>query len=180
DPLNSTLPYPYKDNGKKLGSSGCGACASLMIVRNMTKYEPKLESYVAKLVEIGARAEYGTDIDVVAKYLHEEYKLNYSYTKDVEKLKKHLKAGNMAIAHVGKNKYFARAGHFVVIAGIVKDKDKNERAVILDPTFAKKKYDAQKRVDMGIEYSDDGIVTAPFETVLADCKCEYFTLFEAE
>jgi len=78
------------------------------------------------------------------------------------------------------NKYFARSGHFVVVAGIVKDEEENERAVILDPTFAKAKYDVQRRVDMGIAYSDDGIVTAPFETLLADCKDEYFTLFTAE
>ena len=180
DPLNSTIPYPYKDNGKTIGSSGCGVCSSLMIIRNMTTFEPKLESYTEALIEKGARAPYGSNIYVIADYLKDEYKLHHSYTKDVEKLKAHLKNGNMAIAHVGVNKYFARSGHFVVVAGIVKDEEENERAVILDPTFAKAKYDVQRRVDMGIAYSDDGIVTAPFETLLADCKDEYFTLFTAE
>ncbi len=180
DPLNRTIPYPYKDNGKTLGSSGCGVCSSLMIILNMTKEEPKLESYTEKLIEIGARAPYGSDIYKIADYLQSEYKLKHSFTKDAEKLKEHLRDGKMAIAHVGKKKLFARSGHFVVIAGIVKDKDENERAIILDPTFAKAKYDVQRRVDAGIEYSDDGIVTAPFETVLEDCKDEYFTLFTAK
>ena len=177
DPLNRTIPYPYNDNGKTLGSSGCGVCASLMIVRNMTEFEPKLESYTEKLIEIGARAPYGSNINVISDYLHSEYKLNYKCTKDIEKLKEHLREGNMAIAHVGWNKYFAKSGHFVVVAGIVKDEEENERAIILDPSFKESKYQKQRRIDMGIEYSEDGIVTAPFETLLADCKDEYFTLF---
>lgn len=180
DKLNSTIPYPYKDNGKTIGSSGCGVCSSLMIILNMTTFEPKLESYTEALIEKGARAPYGSNINVIADYLKDEYKLKHTFTKDVDKLKQHLKDGNMAIAHVGVNKYFARSGHFVVIAGITKGEDGKERAIILDPTFAKAKYDVKRRVDMGIEYSDDGIVTAPFETVLADCKDEYFTLFTAE
>ena len=180
DPLNRTIPYPYKDNGKKLGSSGCGVCSSLMIIRNLTDYEPTLESYTEKLVEIGARASYGSDIYKISDYLKSEYKISHKYTKDIDKLKKHLEEGNMAIAHVGVNKLFAKSGHFVVVAGIVKDKDQNERAIILDPTFSKSKYSKEKRVAAGIEYSDDGIVTAPFETLLFDCKDEYFTLYTAD
>ena len=177
DPLNKTIPYPYKDNGKTLGSSGCGVCASLMIIRNMTDYDVKLESYTEKLIEIGARAPYGSNINVISDYLRSEYKLKYKCTKDIEKLKEHLREGNMAIAHVGYNKYFAKSGHFVVVAGIVKDENEEERAIILDPSFRESKYQKQRRIDMGIEYSEDGIVTAPFETLSADCKDEHFTLF---
>ena len=73
-----------------------------MIIRNMTTFEPKLESYTEALIEKGARAPYGSNIYVIADYLKDEYKLHHSYTKDVEKLKAHLKNGNMAIAHVGE------------------------------------------------------------------------------
>ncbi|MBE6719641.1 MAG: hypothetical protein E7571_03160 [Ruminococcaceae bacterium] len=180
DPLNKTIPYPYKDNGKTIGSSGCGACASLMIIRNLTDYEPTLESYVEKLIEIGARASYGNDINKISEYLNSEYNIDYTCTKSVDKLKKHLKSGGMAIAHVGSKKLFAKAGHFVVVAGIVKDEEENERAIILDPSFKPSKYQKQKRIDAGIEYSEDGIVTAPFETLLDDCKDEYFTLYTAK
>ncbi len=180
DPLNRTIPYPYNDNGKTIGSSGCGVCSSLMIIRNLTDYEPTLESYAQEIIDCGGRVSSGSDLNAISRYMKSEYHLNYSYTKSIKELKKHLKKGNMAIANVGDKKLFAKSGHFVVVAGITKDEDGNDLAIILDPSFKPSKYEAKHRVDAGIKYSKDGIVTAPFDVLLEDTRLLTFALYEAE
>lgn len=177
DENNRTIPYPYNGNGKTIGSSGCGVCSSLMVLRNTTKFEPKLAPYTRELIKAGARQSYGSDMFKIAAYLKKEYKMSYTTTKDIEVLKAHLDKGYMATAHVGTHNYFTTVtGHFVTVAGYVKGKHE-DRVVILDPGFSNKKYSEISRVEAGIDVIGDGIVTAPFETLLADCKGEYFVLF---
>ncbi len=177
DVNNRTIPYPYKDNGKTIGTSGCGVCSSLMVIRNTTKFEPKLEAYTNELIEAGARQAYGSDMFKIAEYMKKEYGFTYRATKDVNELKAHLDKGYMATAHVGTSSYFTTgSGHFVTVAGYVKGKHM-DRVVILDPGFFVRKYNELFRVQADIEIIGDGIVSAPFETLLKDCKGEYFMLF---
>ena len=178
DPLNSTIPYPYKNNDKTIGTSGCGVCSSLMIIRHMTNFTPTLESYTNELLSVGARDAYGSNIYVIAQHLRSNYNLHYSFTRDIEVLKNNLSKGNIAIANVGANKMFTGgSGHFIVVAGIYKDETGHEKAIILDPSFSPKKYNNKKRKEAGISYTSDGIVVSDFETLLSDCKNEYFTIF---
>lgn len=174
---NRNIPYPYNDNNKTIGTSGCGVCSSLMVLLNTTNYEPKLEPYTKELIKAGARESYGSNMFKIAEYLKKEYNISYKATKDVNELKAHLDKGYMATAHVGTHSYFTTGtGHFVTVAGYVKGA-REDKVIILDPGFSEKKYSELKRVEVGIDREGDGIVTAPFETLLEDCKGEYFVLF---
>ncbi|MBR6392121.1 MAG: C39 family peptidase [Eubacterium sp.] len=180
DENNRTIPYPYNGNGKTIGTSGCGVCSSLMVIRNTSKYEPKLEAYTNELLKVGARESYGSNMFKIADYMKKEYHFSYRATKDVNELKAHLDKGYMATAHVGTYSYFTTGtGHFVTVAGYVKGV-KQDRVVILDPGFSVRKYNELSRVSADIEIVGDGIVSAPFETLLKDCKGEYFMLFTPE
>ncbi|MCR5207838.1 MAG: C39 family peptidase [Eubacterium sp.] len=177
DANNRNIPYPYNGNSKTIGSSGCGVCASLMVIRNTSSYKPTVEGYTNELLKAGCRKSYGSDMLAIAEYMKGKYGFSYKTTKDVNELKRHLDKGYMATAHVGTaNLFTTTTGHFVTVAGYAKGK-KTEKVIILDPGFGVNKYSASRRVEAGIEYNSKGILTAPFDTLLADCKGEYFVLF---
>lgn len=176
---NRNIPYPYNDNGKTIGTSGCGVCSSLMVIRNTTSQSPTLEAYTKELLDAGCRKSYGSDMLAIAAYVRNNYHMSYVTTRSVEVLERHLDKGYMATVHVGKNQMFANGGHYMTVAGYIKS-DEGDRAIILDPYFSTKKYSDLRRVEAGIEYTDDYIVTAPFKTLLDDCKGEYFVLFTPE
>ncbi|MBQ7204075.1 MAG: hypothetical protein IJS03_08715 [Eubacterium sp.] len=180
DPLNKTIPYPYykENDNRTIGSSGCGVCSSLMVIRNLTNYAPTLEAYTNELLKIGAREPYGSNMFKIASYMKNKYHLNYTVTKDEQKLKAAIKSGKMAVAHVGQNRLFAvTGGHFVAVVGVVKGKGGEDMAIVLDPYFSVSKYNDKRRKEAGIRYSNNGIVTCPFSALKEDGRGEMFTIF---
>ena len=181
DPVNRLISYPYtKGDGKTIGTSGCGACAALMVIRNTSDYDTSLEAFSKEVIAAGGRVAYGSDLDKISKLMKSKYHFNYEYTSDIGKLKKNLKKGYMCVANVGASQYFSNGGHFVTIAGIVKDENGEEIAIVLDPSFRESKYNEKHRKEAGIKYSKDGIVTAPFKVIKADGKMLHYALYTPE
>ncbi|MBQ7740159.1 MAG: hypothetical protein IJT65_02850 [Eubacterium sp.] len=178
DPKNRLIPYPVNGNGRTIGSSGCGVCASLMVLRNLTNYVPTLNEYTKQVISCGGRISGGTDMLKVAEMLRVNYGLEYKTTSDINELKKHLEKGYMATAHVGKSYIFTPSGgHFVTVAGIYKTKNKTEKAIILDPASSARRYSRTEAILAGLMCSDNGVSIAPFEALEKDAKSECFILF---
>ena len=181
DPVNRLVPYEYtKGDGRTIGTSGCGVCAALMVVRNTSEYDTSLEAFTKEVIDAGGRVAVGSDLNNISKLMKSKYHFNYEYTSDIDKLKEHLKKGYMAVANVGASKYFSDGGHFVTIAGIVKDDDGEEVAIVLDPSFRESKYNVKHRKEAGLKYSKDGIVTAPFDVIKDDAKMLHYALYTPE
>ena len=176
DPKYSGIKYGHST----IGYGGCGACSSLMVVRNLTTYTTSLKTFKTELEQIGARNSSGTAIYKVAPHLKKNYGLSYTHTSDVNVLKQHLKQGEMAVVNVGARKLFTNgSGHFVAAVGVYKDSKGKEYAVILDPSYSYSKYNNSYRKGYGIK-DVDGILLAPFSAIKADAKTEYYYCFKAK
>lgn len=182
DERYKTIEYPYENNGKTIGSSGCGVCSALMVLRNTTNYYTQPVDFTNQCLATDCRLAGGSDMERIAEMMNMYYSMNYTMTDSNKLLKEHLEKGYMATAHVGIKLYFSNyGGHFVTVAGIRKGKTPNEdKAIILDPSFSLKKYDDKKRKKLGIEYTSDGLVLAPFDVLYADGKDEYYVLYTPE
>lgn len=124
------IPYSNKYYPQAtIASGGCGCCSSLMVLLNSTSYSMTLEKWANILIKNKARESSGTDMNVVADIMEEKYGFQTTNTSSIDLLKKHVKAGNKAVALVGNKGYFSTSGHFVCIAGITKD----GKAIVLDP-----------------------------------------------
>lgn len=137
-------PYPSAAHPYRYGTSGCvyisgcGVCASLMVLRNLTSKSFTTKEWTKKCISMGARAIEGTDMGVVAKYLDKNYGIRYSVTSSMDKLVAHLKKGYKAVLNItgGGKMLFSDSGHYVFAAGI----DKNGNLIILDPYWYSNKF----------------------------------------
>ena len=135
--LGASIPYPSPSHpSATVATSGCGVCASLMALMNLTKYKVSLRNWTKALINAGCRANEGTDMDAVCAYMKKKYAINYSKTSDLKKLTAWLKKGYGAIANVGAKGYFSSAGHFVYVAGI----NKKGKVIVLDPYYYSDKW----------------------------------------
>lgn len=129
--LGKSIPYPSSAHPKAtIATSGCGVCASLMVLLNSTNYKIELKQWKDKVVACGGRVAEGTDMAKVASMMTSNYGFSVEWTRDINKLKEHLKKGYKAVLHVGQKGYFSSSGHFVCAYSI-----KNGKAIILDPYY---------------------------------------------
>ena len=135
--LGASIPYPSPTHpSATVATSGCGVCASLMALMNLTKYKVSLKNWTKALRDAGCRANEGTDMDAVCAYMKKKYGIAYTKTTDIDKLVAWMKKGYGAIANVGAKGYFSSDGHFVYVAGI----EKNGKLIILDPYYYSDKW----------------------------------------
>lgn len=124
--------HPYKyGTGGCIYTSGCGVCASLMVLHNFGFTSLDTVAWTQKCLLMGARSADGTNMDKVAAYLEKHYSIVSKRAKTVADLKNHLKAGGKAIVCVsgGGKKLFSNGGHYIYIGGL----DKSGNLIVLDP-----------------------------------------------
>ena len=112
-----SIRYPSKSHPYKYGTSGCiytsgcGVCASLMVLHNFGFTGLDTAAWTQKCLVMGARSAEGTDMDTISAYLEKYYGILSKRAKTVEELKKHLKS------------------HYIYIGGL----DKSGNMIVLDP-----------------------------------------------
>ena len=75
-------PHPYKyGTSGCIYTSGCGVCASLMVLHNFGFTGLDTAAWTQKCLLMGARSADGTDMDTVAVYLEKHYSC-LLYTSD--------------------------------------------------------------------------------------------------
>ena len=132
-----SIRYPSKSHPYKYGTggciytSGCGVCASLMVLHNFGFTSLDTVAWTQKCLLMGARSADGTDMDKVAAYLEKHYSIVSKRVKTATELKKHLKSGGKAIVCVsgGGKQLFSNGGHYVYVGGL----DKAGNLIVLDP-----------------------------------------------
>lgn len=133
----ANVPYPAPGYDKAtVKSGGCGVCCASMIVENLTEHKNGPKTMASYAIVKRARVSGGTDMNVLAKALRQDYDLHFTTTNNESILLDHLKKGGMAIANVGGNRsgyvgVFSDGGHYVVIAGLTDD----GRVIVLDPGY---------------------------------------------
>ncbi len=143
---SKTHPYKYGTSGC-IYTSGCGVCASLMVLHNFGFTGLDTAAWTQKCLLMGARSADGTDMDKVAAFIERHFSIVSKRAKTVADLKNHLKAGGKAIVCVsgGGKQLFSNGGHYVYVGGL----DKSGNLIILDPywydgkftlTAARRKY----------------------------------------
>lgn len=143
---SKTHPYKYGTSGC-IYTSGCGVCASLMVLHNFGFTSLNTANWTQKCLLMGARSADGTNMNTVAAYLEKHYSIVSKRAKSVADLKKHLKTGGKAIVCVsgGGKQLFSNGGHYVYVGGL----DKSGNLIVLDPywydgkftlTAARRKY----------------------------------------
>ena len=152
----------YKSSNQRnatISSSGCGVCATAMVINNLAGKELYTVKAMRDLsVSSGARVAGGTDVSTLlnaVRKAHSEF--SFTTTSDESKLVAHLKAGGMAIANQGDAyNVFSTAGHFVVAESMV-----GENINILDPYMYTGKYDTSPRPSRIIKKTNYGCVVSP-------------------
>lgn len=147
---NNYANTPYPGPGRPqatVRSGGCGVTCAAMIIQNLTPYRLDPAGMAAYAIEKGARNSGGTDMNILASALREDYGLAFTTTSDEQSLITHLASGHMAIANVGGNRpgysgVFSDGGHFVVCAGVTE----NHKLIILDPGYYTGKFKKTGRV----------------------------------
>lgn len=143
---NTPYPGPGRPQAT-VKSSGCGPTSMAMIIANLLgikNIEPV--QMAAYSLQKGARNSGGTDLNILAKAVGQDYGLTFQTTSDEKLLMQHLAAGNMAIANVGGNRpgyigVFSDGGHYVVAAGLTTD----HKVIILDPGYYVRKFNKEGR-----------------------------------
>ena len=127
---SKTHPYKYGTSGC-IYTSGCGVCASLMVLHNFGFTGLDTAAWTQKCLLMGARSADGTNMDKVAAFIEWHFSIVSKRAKTVADLKNHLKAGGKAIVCVsgGGKKLFSNGGHYIYIGGL----DKSGNLIVLDP-----------------------------------------------
>ncbi len=135
--LGESIPYPSPAHpDATVATSGCGVCASLMALENLTKYKYNLKKWTNILIKAGCRANDGTDMQRVCALLHKKYGIDFHLTTSLSEMEKCLKSGGGVIANVGGKGYFSSDGHFVYVARL----NNNGTVTVLDPYYYGNKY----------------------------------------
>lgn len=142
-----------------ISSSGCGVCATAMVINNLAGKELYTVKAMRDLsVSSGARVAGGTDVSTLLNAVRKAHReFSFTTTNDEAKLVAHLKAGGMAIANQGDAyNVFSTAGHFVVAESMV-----GKNINILDPYMYTGKYDTSPRPSRIIKKTNYGCVVSP-------------------
>ena len=142
------VPYPSPTLPRAtVKSGGCGVVCASMIVSNLTNKTVAPSEMAKYAINKKARVAGGTDMNILAKALRQDYGLHFTTTSNESILLDHLKSGGMAVANVGGNRkgytgVFSDSGHYIVVAGLESD----GRLIILDPGFYPGKFNLSGRV----------------------------------
>ena len=85
-------PYKYGTSGC-IYTSGCGVCASLMVLHNFGFTGLDTAAWAQKCLLMGARSADGTNMDKVAAFIERHFSIISKRAKTVADLKAHLKSG---------------------------------------------------------------------------------------
>ena len=149
-------------------SSGCGVCSASMVVENMTEHKLSVEECAKISMECGARANTGTDMDVLAPVICEKFGLNFEATDDKELVLDFLNNNRgMVIANPGGDReghvgLFTTSGHYIVLA------EARQRTVrVLDPNLKPTSFDREGR--RGMVFVDGINIYCDIDVVVEDC-----------
>ena len=135
--LGESIPYPSPAHpDATVATSGCGVCASLMALENLTKYKYSLKKWTNILIKARCRGNDGTDMQKVCALLNKKYGMEYRLSTSLSDVEKCLKNGGGVIANVGGKGYFSSEGHFVYVARL----NNNGTVCVLDPYYYDGKY----------------------------------------
>ncbi len=96
------IPYPSPSHpNATVKSGGCGPCAALMVVENLTPSRYLMKDWIAWVISTGARVSGGTDMGKLARAMAAKFGFALKTTDSEAELAAHLKAGGMAVANVG-------------------------------------------------------------------------------
>ncbi len=169
--------YPSSAHPKAtVCTSGCGPCAALMMVENMTNERRLMKDWISWVISVNARVAEGTDMAVLSAAMAKKFGFTVTKTSDESALAAHLKAGGMAIGNCGGSYgdwmgLFSTGGHFFAIVGYTSD----GYYIVLDPAWTANKFTNQnntlsrwrsKRVKSG----PGGIIYVAAEYLNADTK----------
>lgn len=139
------IPYPSTANPKAtVLTGGCGPCAALMIVENLTPSRYLMKDWIAWVISAGARVSGGTNMHTLAAAMAERFGFAVTKTTSEVDLAAHLRAGGMAVGNCGGaygdwRGLFSTAGHFIAIVGITND----GHFIVLDPNWTANKFTNQ-------------------------------------
>ena len=173
------VSYPILTDLPELGgskatvkSSGCGLCATCMVVENMTGKSFPLIDCLELSIAVNANHSPGTDLEVLAPYVAERFDLDLVMTEDPELVREHLKKGFMAVACAAGDRpeedyvgVFSHGGHYIAVIGIDED---NEHIRILDPSQVPGKYEIEGRWDKVIV--NGHILHSTMKVLAEDCR----------
>ncbi|MDO5547968.1 MAG: SH3 domain-containing protein [Eubacteriales bacterium] len=137
--------YPgvaYRDkNGKPAGatiaSGGCCPTSVGNILRNLCGISDATTRNVCALAtSSGARYNGGTDPSILLEAAQKKWGgFEYEYTTSDTKMRAHIKAGGMALAHTpgntgGATALFSKSGHFIAMIGV-----DGSKVIVFDPYY---------------------------------------------
>ncbi|MEG2406069.1 MAG: hypothetical protein RSB05_03255 [Clostridiales bacterium] len=166
------VPYPCPSYPKAtVKSGGCGACAVLNCVENISSLRFDMGSWINYVVKNRGRIDGGTDIAAILRGLKRDYGFDYEGTNDLDKIKNHLKQGGMAVFHVGGayggwKGLLSSEGHYVCVAG-VSDSDK---AIVIDSGWYRGKYSGAWRKARVFQWEQSGVLSVSWENMEKDKK----------
>lgn len=165
------MPYVPKNpaaayKNATVKSGGCGACAGLNCLQNISDVRYSVAAWIQKVIDCGARYNGGTHINVMLNMLKAEKGFTWKGTNDVNAVKRHLQSGGGVIFHGGYGNVFSSAGHFVCIIGI----SDSGKAIVLDSGWYKGKYSINGRAKKVHEWTQNGVLSVPWAYVEADKK----------
>lgn len=110
--------YPSKAlPNATIKSGGCGATASAMIISSLTDKTIYPNVLGDIFVQKGIRVNGGTDVNKAAKYIAENYNLEYKKVNSDDELINYIANGYVAMISVYGGSVFSTGGHIVFICG---------------------------------------------------------------
>lgn len=139
-----------------------------MVVENLTGKQFSPEDAARLAISVGARVSTGTDMSVLSSVIASDFKLKLLTTNRVDVLTERLYDGAVAIVNVGGDRagykgIFSDGGHYIVAAGMYKDK-----VIIADSNMYDGKYSFLYRKKV-VEVIGNCLLASP-ETVDKDAS----------
>lgn len=161
------IPYPCPSYPQAtVKTSGCGPCAVLNCVENMTSLRFKMADWISYVMDNGARIDGGTSISRILTALKQDYGFEYTATNDEVKIKEHLAAGKMGVFHGGYGNVFSSAGHFLALAGMTAE----GKIILIDSGWYQGKYSGSFRKQRVAESTEKGVIYSSWQYLEADKK----------
>ena len=161
-----------------VATSGCGLASSVMVAHYLLENcNFEIEVAVNLSIENGANHGIGTDYKIYSKAFAQKMGITVESNRDIEHLKECIKNGSAAVVHCFKRPndnyipLFTKSGHYIALIGIAPD----GRAVVLDPSYEKGKYDIEGRNGRA-EVIEDKVVLCDFNDLAREnCDIYIFT-----
>ncbi|MDO4542149.1 MAG: hypothetical protein Q4C00_04895 [Bacillota bacterium] len=161
------IAYPCPSYPKAtVKSGGCGACAVLNCVENMTRLRFKMADWIDYVRANGGRIDGGTNITAILKALKRDYGFSYRTTNAREEAREHLAKGGMAVFHGGYGNVFSSAGHFVCLTGL----NSSGEVLVIDSGWYAGKYSNAFRRSRVKDGSQQGLVISSWRYIEDDKK----------